>query len=149
MSNETITEPPKLVAMVLCDTVIEDTPTGKKSLIGIFYNINITRLPSAHPSMSIWASFTGGRGKQKFKVRLMTPRGKTALVLTGEASFNDPLGITDIVFHIRGFPLEEAGEHHIDIWFGGTHAAHRPFQVTVQQNGALPHAPQIRPSKRR
>ena len=36
---------PKVNAMLICDTIITDKMTGKKSLIGIFENLTAARLP--------------------------------------------------------------------------------------------------------
>jgi hypothetical protein len=137
MPDERITEPPTLIALVLCDTVIEDARTGKKSLIGIFQNIFVRSLPVRHSSMYIWASLSGGRGKQKFTVRIVDPKGQRLLILTGEADLKDPLGIMDMVFHLDGFPITAMGEYHIDILFGDRPVAHCPFNV-VPQTSAPP-----------
>ena len=50
------------LALILCDTIIEDSVTGKKSLIGLFSQIHAPKLPCIHQSMNILVSVTGGQG---------------------------------------------------------------------------------------
>lgn len=51
------------LALIPCDCIIEDKKTCKKSLIGIFGNINVNALPCPMPSTSILVSMTGGTGE--------------------------------------------------------------------------------------
>ena len=44
---------PSGLAIVVCDQIIEDKATSKKSLIGIFNNIASPTFPCRHPQLSV------------------------------------------------------------------------------------------------
>ena len=46
---------PHLNAMLICDTVITEVGTNKKSLIGLFENISASSFP-AYPSLSVFVN---------------------------------------------------------------------------------------------
>jgi len=56
-------ETPMGLALVVCDTIIEDKLTGKKTLVGLFDRLQTSRLPCVHPAMTVFVSLTGGRGE--------------------------------------------------------------------------------------
>ena len=45
---------PSGLAIVVCDQIIEDKATSKKSLIGIFNNIASQTFPCRHPALSVF-----------------------------------------------------------------------------------------------
>ena len=62
---------PSLQAIVVCDTIIEDRNTGKKSLIGIFTHLASKAFPCNYPSMSIYFCITDAAGTYTFMLRLI------------------------------------------------------------------------------
>ena len=62
---------PSLQAIVVCDTIIEDRNTGKKSLIGIFTHLASKAFPCNYPSMSIYFCVTDAEGNYTFALKLV------------------------------------------------------------------------------
>ena len=62
---------PSLQAIVVCDTIIEDRNTGKKSLIGIFTHLASKAFPCNYPSMSIYFCVTDAAGNYAFSLKLV------------------------------------------------------------------------------
>ena len=60
---------PEVLAMIICDTVIEDVESGKKSLIGLFDHVNTSRLPSIVNELNVFVSLTDGRGNPDAEIR--------------------------------------------------------------------------------
>src|SRR5436305_596684 len=56
---------PVPMAIVICDQIIEDRLTGKKTLVGLFNSIAARSFPCTHATMSVFVSLTEGRGKYK------------------------------------------------------------------------------------
>ena len=61
---------PVVKAFLICDQIIHDAQTGKKSLIGVFHELRADRFPATHPTLWIYANLTDARGKYDFEIRL-------------------------------------------------------------------------------
>ena len=59
------------LAIVICDQIIEDKLTHKKSLIGIFNQIATPTFPCRHPRMAVFVSLTEGRGAYDVRLRMV------------------------------------------------------------------------------
>ena len=77
------------LAMLICDTVIEDKLTGKKSLIGLFNSINAKSVPITHPSLNVYITLTEGRGSYEGKLRCLIDND-TVLEIGGPLTFKHP-----------------------------------------------------------
>jgi len=62
---------PTGLAIVICDQIIEDKLTGKKSLIGIFNQIGTQSFPCRHPQLCVFVSLTEGRGQCAARLRIV------------------------------------------------------------------------------
>ncbi|MFH1777349.1 MAG: hypothetical protein ABH952_07325, partial [Candidatus Omnitrophota bacterium] len=62
---------PKINAMLLCDGIITEAGTNKKSLIGIFENISTQTFPCQHSQLSVYIKFTSAQGKYHFRLELV------------------------------------------------------------------------------
>ena len=61
---------PSVQAFLVCDSVIIDSQTGKKSLIGTFTHIWAPRFPCQHNQMGIYFCLTDAEGVYEFEFRL-------------------------------------------------------------------------------
>jgi len=60
---------PVLLAMLVCEQVITDKDTNKKSLIGIFDQLHIREFPASF-SMTVFARIADAKGKYSLKLEL-------------------------------------------------------------------------------
>lgn len=109
---------PVCLSVVLCDQVIEDKRTGKKSLIGVFNEIHVGHLPATHGCMFLLVTLTNCRGSHELKIEF-TRDGEydveTVMEMRGQIKADNPLAIIDLVFEMRGIPFARAGRYTIDI----------------------------------
>ncbi len=126
-------ERPSLVAIVLCEQVIEDRYSNNKSLIGIFNQILVPSIPSRQPRMFIVGAFTDGRGEIEVALVVRSPSQKEVFKAEGMAEFHDPLAVYDFVFELQDFPILEEGAFDIDFLFDGMPVGHRRFTVRMRK----------------
>jgi len=125
---------PKLVALLICDQVIQDARSGKKSFIGVFDNINAASVPCVRQELAIALVLTGCRGSQNIILEIVfdAPDGERKIIeIDGNLQSNDPLGMVDLIFELKGFALPNFGKYTIRIVLGDSREviASRPFMV--------------------
>ena len=94
-----VPHPPEVLAMILCDQVITDVQTNKKSLIGIFDQIETASLPCLIHELHIYLSLTDGHGRLPMAVTCVADDGGDELFRgDSEVEFSDPLQVVEIQF---------------------------------------------------
>ena len=118
------------LALMLCDTIIEDRFTGKKSLIGLFSQIHAQKIPCIHQSMMLLVSMTSGQGTYSCEIvfehaDLPKPVFRTECPLT----FENPFQVVDLVYQLKivRFPLP--GKYWIKVNIDGVSVMMRPLMV--------------------
>src|ERR1035441_8953551 len=61
---------PSVLAMLVCDQVIGEQGTGKKSLIGIFDNLHAPGFPT-QTRLAVYVKLADAQGNYKFRIRLV------------------------------------------------------------------------------
>lgn len=125
---------PQCLALVLCETVIEDVRTRNKSLIHLFSGILGPAAPVRHDRMSVFAAFAGGRGDVPIWLRLCEDAAyETDLLrLGGDVRFppDDPQAVVEIVWDIRGFQFPRFGRYSFEVVCDDVPLMARRFTVT-------------------
>mgnify|MGYP006281043595 CR=1 FL=1 len=122
---------PMGLALVACDTVIEDKVTGKKSLIGLCDRIAGTRFPCVHPELSVYVSLTSGRGERPCAVTCRhTDDVTVAFTATGKIRFRDPTQVVDLVFRLRGVRFVKPGTYWLQFLVDDMPIMVRPLTVS-------------------
>ncbi|MDD4956603.1 MAG: hypothetical protein PHH49_03805 [Candidatus Omnitrophica bacterium] len=110
---------PLINAMLICDRVITEAGTNKKSLIGIFGNINAYKFPCVHPFLAVYIKFTDAKGPYDFRLELVDlESGK----VVGEGCIPDPIKIEnplethDIVFNLAALRFAHPGKYEFRIY---------------------------------
>src|SRR5216684_1838861 len=89
------------LAIVICDQIIEDKLTNKKSLIGIFNQIGTGHFPCRHPQVCVFVSLTEGQGQSTARLRIV--HEETTQVVTeisGEIQFPDINAVVELNFNL-------------------------------------------------
>ena len=103
-------ETPMGLALLVCDTVIEDRLTGKKTLVGLFDRVHVRSLPWVHPAMSVFVSLTGGRGEYPCEVVCrFADESVVAFSAKGKVVLRDPRQVVDLIFRLSGVRFEKTG----------------------------------------
>ena len=103
-------ETPLGLSLLMCDTIIEDKHTGKKTLVGLFDRVHARRFPCVHPFMCVFVSLTGARGRFPCEAICRHQDSRTvAFSAKGEVTMRDPRQVVDLVFRLSGvtFPKPE------------------------------------------
>ncbi len=121
---------PKALAFIICDTVIDDKASNKKSLIGMFNNIYSAKFPCRHAALNVFVSLTEGHGEYKCSlVCVKDDESKKIAQMDGPIKFNNPLSVVEAKFEIRGMVLPEPGMYRFDFLCGDVPVVSRKFEV--------------------
>lgn len=122
---------PIALAMVICDTVIEDKKTGKKSLIGLFNSVSSDKVPCIHPRLNVFISLTEGNGDYTGKLKcIYADEGKPLAEISGPVVFTSPHQIIELNFEIRGVPLPKYGNYRFEFFCNDEMLIARKFQLS-------------------
>lgn len=108
-------ESPMGLALLVCDSVIQDKQTNKWTLVGLFDRLFTTKLPCVHPALAIFVSLTSGRGTYPCEIRCRhAGAGEVAFSAKGEVIFRDPLQVVQMVYNLQGIRFQEEGEYWLE-----------------------------------
>ena len=124
--------PPVLLAILVCDTVIDDRRTNKKSLIGLFNQITASEVPVQHPVLHLFVSLTNGHGVAEGEVRVVKSDTEEAVTeMSGPIEFPDPMAVVELDFAIHDAVFPEEGEYRFQLSCNGSPIGERRFVVVV------------------
>ena len=112
-----MTPRPKINAFLICDTIIQDRVTNKRSLIGVFHNIATPAFPCTHPMTSIYVNFIDAMGEYRIEINLVeVTTGKTV----GRASLppfevKDRLRSTEISIALQNLTFHNPGKYEFQL----------------------------------
>ena len=105
------------LAMVVCDTVIDDRRTGKKSIVGIFNIINAKKVPCMHPRLNVFLSLTEGNGDYSCLLSCVSMDGnKKIFEMKGPIRFLNPHQIVEFNFEIAGIRFPDYGDYRFEFY---------------------------------
>jgi len=119
---------PEVLAIIICNEVIEDKHTNNKTLVGLFNGITVRSLPAFHSRICVVASLTGIIGEMPIGIRIMSPSDVVADV-KGKTNSEDGEVVLDLVVEFRDLPLKEEGTHRVEVYAGNVALAGRNFTV--------------------
>ena len=105
--------------MLICDYVITERGTNKKSLIGVFENIGAATFPCTHFAMSVYIKLTDAQGSFRFRLELIDLQSDTLIgksEMPEEVRVPSPLLAHELVFNLRGVRFMHAGEYEFRIF---------------------------------
>ncbi len=110
---------PKANAMLICDYVITERGTNKKSLIGVFENIGAATFPCTHFAMSVYIKLTDAQGGYSFRLELIDLQSDVMIgksEMPEEVRVPSPLDAHELVFNLRGVRFMHAGKYEFRIF---------------------------------
>lgn len=122
---------PALKSLVLCDVIIQEAGTNKKSLVGIFHDITAATFPCFHPMMGLYANLADAAGEYHFEVRLVhlgtgEQIGRSPLP---PVTVRDRLEPTEICVQIPMLKFPSAGKYEVQLHANGELVGSRDFTV--------------------
>jgi hypothetical protein len=123
---------PHVLAMIICDMVIDDRISGKKSLVGLFDAIATTVLPCTVNELHVFLALTDGYGSMKTRLRCVKACSDEELFTTEqEVSFPDPLTVVEMNLGFCGCEFPDAGEYRFQLYAGQSLLCERKFHVSL------------------
>jgi hypothetical protein len=103
---------PIALAMLLCDYVIEDKQTNKKSLIGLFSNISAKQFPASHHRMNVFVVLSDGHGDYRGELRCINADDESQIsTMKGPVPFPDPNAVLELNFELFGLTFPNPGDY--------------------------------------
>lgn len=122
--------PPKALALIICDTVIHDKATNKKSLIGLFNCVYSKVFPCKLTAINVFVSLTEGRGTYQCSlICVKDDESQTLVRMGGPLTFNNPLAVIEAKFEIKGLVFPEAGTYRFEFLCQDIPVISRKFQL--------------------
>jgi hypothetical protein len=117
-------------AILMCDQVIEDAVTHKKTLVGTFNIIYAEDFPCIHQRLSVFASLQNGRGKMTVSLKLRRVGDEEIILqIDGNVAFDNPTQVIDLVYNIQKIPFAQAGTHAFEIYAEGNLISDSRFEL--------------------
>jgi hypothetical protein len=124
-----MSEPPILLVFALCDQVIVDAQSGKRSLIGMFNEIRVNTLPTNYPQVVFFFSFTNWKGRKSIRLRITDPEKRIIFDNDSDYSSDSPINVLEFSVSIDGLILYHPGVYDVDILVDGEPMSLRQFNV--------------------
>ena len=128
---------PIVNAMLICDKVITELGTNKKSLIGIFENINAFKFPCIHPFLTVYIKLTEANGKYNFRLELIDLLNDTCIgkgEIPKEIVINNPLSTHDLVFNLSSLKFFHPGKYEFRIFYNDEVFGQKTFLIKQSTN---------------
>lgn len=134
---------PLLKAFLVCDQVIQDAQTGKKSLIGVFHELKATKFPAIHPALWIYANLTDAHGRYTFEIRLLDVARDEVLGRGAPPPIEipGPLQVTELSAQLRNVALPTAGTYEFQLLANEQLIATKAIRVTQLAEPQVPPPP--------
>lgn len=122
----------ELHSLLLCDHAIT-AQDGKVSAIGLFSQINVTRLPTTYARLFIVAVLEADPGEHEVSLQVLSPNGEALLQRPPQMRLNVPANATtaNIVAELKGMQLKELGRHRLELQAGDRVLGSTPFTVNL------------------
>jgi hypothetical protein len=120
-------EGPTLLALLLCDQFIDDRRSGKRSLIGLYDQINALGFPAAR-DMLVVAIVSGLQEHSRVGLSLYTPDGSDLLGIEMQPP-GGPGKVNEMAFELQGLSIPDPGTHWLAIRVDGKELGRRPINV--------------------
>ena len=134
---------PSVKAILICDQVIHEFGTNKKSLIGIFEQVHVPKLPVHYPRIAVYVNLTDARGRYHLELRLLSTvdgselgRGRTP-----EVEITDPLRTCEFALQINNLLFKNPGKYEFQVLANDELLATKSFTVKTLERGQRPPVP--------
>jgi hypothetical protein len=128
---------PVVKAFLVCDYVIHESGTNKKSCIGIFHNIRAGQFPCRHGQLSIYANIAEAEGKYVFELLLVNLKDGKILGSgqTPELEVPHRLHTAELAFQLHNIVFPSAGKYEFRLIANGDLIAQKVIEIESGPEG--------------
>ncbi|MCP9439864.1 MAG: hypothetical protein NNA20_10790 [Nitrospira sp.] len=122
---------PTVQAFLVCDHVIEDSLTKKKSVIGIFTHLQASVFPFHHQHMGLYFCLTDVEGTHQFDIDLVCLNNEQLVcrAVLPNILIGDRLQISDFGINIPSLIVPSPGRYEFRLKMDGHLIAQKDFNV--------------------
>ena len=122
---------PSVQAFLVCDCVIEDSLTKKKSLIGLFSHLQSVTFPFQHHQLGLYFCITDAEGTYRVEVDLMFVNTDQLVCRASlpDIVIGDRLQISDFGINIPALLFPAPGRYEFRLRMNGRMIAQKDFHV--------------------
>jgi hypothetical protein len=136
---------PEVKAFLVCDQMLHDGPTNKRSLIGVFHDLGATQFPAMHPSLWLYANLTDAHGRYDLELRFMDIERNHMLggAKPPPIEIGDPRQTAELSAQLRNLTLPGPGTYEFHLIANGellATKAIRVFKMDAQGRRVTPHS---------
>jgi hypothetical protein len=114
LENERI---PSVVAMLICDQIITEEGTNKRSLIGVFDNLFTLQFPVIVPKVGVYAKLADAEGQYLFRIRVVDLKDESLIgEVQVQADIPDGSQYSEIALNFGGVPLPDEGRYEFQLY---------------------------------
>ncbi len=131
---------PVVKAFLICDQVIHDAQTGKKTLVGVFHELRADRFPAVHPVLWIYANLTDARGRYGFEIRFVDVERNKVLGngTPPPIDIPGPLQTTELSAQLRNVQLPGPGTYEFQLLTNDELLATKAIRVSLVEGSEAP-----------
>jgi hypothetical protein len=109
---------PSVVAMLICDQIITEQVTNKKTLIGVFDKLSSPNFPTMMPRLAIYVKLADAAGDYLFRLRIVKLKDESPLAeLRLAAQVADTEEYTELAINMP-FLVPERGKYEFQLYAG-------------------------------
>ncbi|MGC3975018.1 MAG: hypothetical protein QM771_11625 [Nitrospira sp.] len=122
---------PSIQAFLVCDSVIEDSLTKKKSLIGIFTHLQAASFPFQHHQLGLYFCLTDAEGTYHLEIDLVYVNSDQLVCRASlpDIAIHDRLQIADFGINIPALLFPAPGRYEFRLRMNGRVIAQKDFHV--------------------
>ena len=118
-------------ALLLCDAIIVDEISKKKTLVGVFSQINIESFPAHFYPMTLYARLIDAEGVYDFILQYVQVSNDKLLNKADipNVTIPDRLAIHEIVIKLPILPIPDPGQYEFRIWANNKYVGSTSFKA--------------------
>ena len=127
---------PSVVAMLLCDQIINEQVTNKKSLIGVFDNFNSLTFPVILPRLAVYVKMADAVGDYTFKLRMVKLKDESLIAEIGFQARITGAAVgqySELALNMGNVPLPEPGKYEFQLYSGEDYLHRITMQAVLAQ----------------
>jgi hypothetical protein len=108
---------PTLLAFIVCDTVIQDAATQKRTLVGVFDRVHSPIIPFVLNSVGLYVKMVEGVGKYNFRIRLVNLKDESPVIeIKMDGQWIDSDAPMELGVNFGGIPIPEFGTYEFQLF---------------------------------
>lgn len=129
---------PTVKSILICDQIIDDAITRKKTLVGIFERLFAHQFPVQHGMLGIFFQVTEAAGDFDFSMELadLDQEHVMGVAELPRARIDNAAGVSSFALSFQGLRFDHPGTYEFRLWCNKELIGQLPLQVVQLPSGA-------------